>query len=159
MSNIEVTGLYAAALGSALLAGGFFAFSTFIMPALARLPSAAGIAAMQSINVVVLRSLFLVVLMGTTALCAVLAAAALILPSGPADGYCLAGCVAEVLGVMVVTMVGNVPLNNQLAGVEPGSVAGEAIWRRYLRNWTLWNHTRALAGLAATGAFIRAISA
>jgi hypothetical protein len=34
------------------MAGTFFAVSTFVMPALARIPSSQGIAAMQSINVV-----------------------------------------------------------------------------------------------------------
>jgi hypothetical protein len=38
------------ALGCGLMAGDFFAFSTFLMKALARLPTAQGIAAMQSIN-------------------------------------------------------------------------------------------------------------
>ena len=37
--------------GSALVAGVFFAFSSFVMKVLARVPSAEGIAAMQSINV------------------------------------------------------------------------------------------------------------
>ena len=40
-----------AALGCGLIAGVFFAFSTFVMKALARLPSGEGMAAMQSINV------------------------------------------------------------------------------------------------------------
>jgi hypothetical protein len=38
------------ALGCGLLAGVFFAFSAFVMPALRRLPASQGIAAMQSIN-------------------------------------------------------------------------------------------------------------
>ncbi len=42
------------ALGSALVAGVFFAFSTFVMKALGRLQPEQGIAAMQSINVTVL---------------------------------------------------------------------------------------------------------
>jgi uncharacterized membrane protein len=42
-----------ALLGAAMIAGVFFfAFSSFVMPALARLPAAGGISAMQSINVV-----------------------------------------------------------------------------------------------------------
>jgi len=40
-----------AALGCGLMAGLFYAFSVSVMKALARLPSAAGIAAMQFINV------------------------------------------------------------------------------------------------------------
>lgn len=39
-----------AALGCGLVAGVFFAFSSFVMPALKRLPPAQGISAMQSIN-------------------------------------------------------------------------------------------------------------
>jgi uncharacterized membrane protein len=40
-----------AALGCAMMAGVFFAFSTFVMMALARLPAEQGVAAMQAINV------------------------------------------------------------------------------------------------------------
>jgi hypothetical protein len=40
-------------LGCGLIGGVFFAFSTFVMKALASLPPAQGIAAMQSINVTV----------------------------------------------------------------------------------------------------------
>ena len=40
------------ALGCGLIAGVFFAFSTFVMKALIRLPASQGIAVMQSINVV-----------------------------------------------------------------------------------------------------------
>ena len=43
-----------AALGSGLIGGVFFAFSAFVMKALARLRPDQGIAAMQSINVTVL---------------------------------------------------------------------------------------------------------
>jgi len=39
-----------AALGSGVVAGVFFAFSSFVIPALARLPPAQGVLAMQSIN-------------------------------------------------------------------------------------------------------------
>jgi len=58
------------ALGSGLMAGVFFAFSAFIMNALARLPAAQGIAAMQSINIVVLNFWFGSVFFGTALICA-----------------------------------------------------------------------------------------
>ncbi len=54
-----------ALLGSALVGGIFFAFSSFVMKALARVPSAEGIGAMQSINVVVLNPSFLGAFIGT----------------------------------------------------------------------------------------------
>jgi uncharacterized membrane protein len=53
------------ALGCGLIAGVFFAFSVFVMSALARLQPAQGIVAMQSINIRVLNPLFLGVFMGT----------------------------------------------------------------------------------------------
>ncbi len=63
--RLLATGTLTAVLGSGLIAGTFFAFSSFVMPALARLPAAQGIASMQSINVVVINPLFLGVFVGT----------------------------------------------------------------------------------------------
>ena len=50
MSGVPYVATLATTLGCGLNAGVFFAFSTFVMPALKRLPAAQGIAAMQSIN-------------------------------------------------------------------------------------------------------------
>ena len=60
-----------AALGSGLVAGLFFGFSTAVMKALARLPPAQGMKAMQDINVVILNPVFLAVFMGTALISAV----------------------------------------------------------------------------------------
>ena len=48
-----------AAIGARVVGGVFFAFSNFVMPALARLPAAGGIAAMNSINVTVITPTFI----------------------------------------------------------------------------------------------------
>ena len=50
---------FVTALGCGLIAGLFFVFSVAVMQALARLPAAGGIAAMQSINSAMLNPLFL----------------------------------------------------------------------------------------------------
>ena len=68
-----VAALVTAAIGNGLVAGVFFAFSSFVMPALARVTPAVGVHAMQSINIAVQRSMFLVEFMVTTALSAILA--------------------------------------------------------------------------------------
>ena len=60
--------LVLAIMGSGLMAGLFFAFSTAVMAALARLPAAQGADAMNAINVVIVNPLFLAVYMGTAAL-------------------------------------------------------------------------------------------
>ena len=71
------------ALGSALVAGIFFAFSTFVMKALGRLQPEQGIAAMQAINVTVLNPWFFTVFFGTGVGCIFLAVFALSNWSGP----------------------------------------------------------------------------
>ena len=63
-----VAALVTAAIGNGLGAGVFFAFSSFVMPALARVTPAVGVHAMQSINITVQRSMFLAEFMVTTAL-------------------------------------------------------------------------------------------
>ena len=55
------------AVGAGLVASIFFAFSTFVMKALNRLPPAQGIAAMQFINVTVINPLFMTAFFGTRA--------------------------------------------------------------------------------------------
>jgi uncharacterized membrane protein len=66
------------ALGCGLSAGVFFAFSAFVMPALGRLPSGQGIAAMQSINKLAVTPAFMTALFGSALACAGLAAWAVV---------------------------------------------------------------------------------
>lgn len=138
-----------AALGCGLIAGAFFAFSTFVMKALARLPPAQGIAAMQSINVAVINPWFLGVFLGTALACVLLAVSSLLEWHKPGAIYLLAGSLLYLAGTLLVTMVCNVPRNNVLAAVEPASAEGARRWADYLSSWTAWNHVRTVAALAA----------
>jgi uncharacterized membrane protein len=149
---------FAAALGTALMAGLFFAFSVSVMRGLARIPPAAGIAAMQAINVVILNPVFGLVFFGTTAACLFLGVSALIQRPSPAAPYHLGGSLLYLIGAFGVTVVFNVPRNNALAAVDPASTDGARVWSRYLATWTAWNHVRTVASLAATAALIAAFS-
>lgn len=149
--------LFAAALGSGLIAGAFFAFSSFVMIALARLPVPHGIAAMQSINIVVISPLFLGVFMGTAIFGAILAVMALADLSAPTAPYLLAGGLFYAVGCLGVTMVFNVPLNNQLAAVAPEEPTSVQVWTKYLAGWVPWNHLRTIGALLACAAFILAL--
>ena len=158
MAN-ELIGIVAVstALGAALVAGIFFAFSSFVMTALGRLPPEDGIAAMQSINVTVLNPWFFAVFFGTAAGSIALAVIGLVDWGAPGSGYLVSSGLLYVFGCILVTMVFNVPLNNALAAVEPGSPEGAAVWTRYLSTWTAWNHFRTAASLAAAASFILAL--
>ena len=145
------------ALGSGLIAGAFFAFSTFVMGALGRLPAAHGIAAMQSINVVVINPWFLGVFIGTAVMCALLVAAALFTWHQSGAVLLLSGALLYFVGTFLVTMTFNVPLNNALAAVAPDSANGAGLWSSYLVTWTNWNHVRTIAALAASAALTIAL--
>jgi uncharacterized membrane protein len=145
--------LFLVTLGSALacglVAGVFFAFSTFVMPALARLPAAQGIAAMQAINVAAINRWFMGAFLGTAAACVLLAISSLLAWPGPGARFQLGGSVLYLVGAVLVTVACNVPLNEALAAVEPDSVAGASLWPGYVAAWTTWNHVRAAASLLA----------
>lgn len=75
----------------------------------------------------------------------------------PAAIYLLAGGLLYLAGTIVVTIAFNVPLNNALAAVSPGSPEGADLWAGYVPRWTAWNHVRTVAALAAAASFIIAV--
>jgi uncharacterized membrane protein len=135
---------------SAVMAGVFFVFSSFVIPALASLQAAEGIRAMQRINVDVFSWSFSLLFLGTPAACIVIGINAIINWSHPATIYYFCGTLVYLLGLMLVTGKGNVPLNHALARVDSDSPEGVAMWKHYLVHWTRWNSLRALAGLISS---------
>ncbi|WGV27346.1 DUF1772 domain-containing protein [Halotia branconii] len=146
-----------AALGCGLVAGIFFAFSTFVMNALARLEPKEGITAMQSINITAINPLFMVALFGTATACILLGIDSILKWHQPSATYLLIGSLLYLIGTILVTIAFNVPLNDALAIAKPDSVEGANLWARYLTNWTFWNHVRTVAALAAATAFTIAL--
>lgn len=142
------------AIGAGVIGGTFFGFSSFVMGALGRLPAPQGIAAMQSINVVVINPWFMTPFLGTAALGVAMAAMALARWSEPASLYLLAGALLYVAGTFLVTMWLNVPMNDALAAATPTTTEAARLWARYLVSWTFWNHVRTVAALAAMVSFI-----
>jgi len=137
------------ALGSAVVGGIFFAFSTFVMKAFARLDPEQGIAAMQEINVTVLNPWFFTVFFGTGLGSLYLVVFAVSNWSGATEAYLVVGSLLYMVGTILMTIVFNVPLNTALARVDATSPEGLSLWRHYLRRWTFWNHVRTGAAIAA----------
>jgi uncharacterized membrane protein len=135
-------------LGNGLVAGVFFAFSSFMMDVFAGLPDRQGMAAMQSVNIIIEKSTFMLPLVLTAVSSLVLAVIAFRNPGGAGSGFVIAGCLLYLIGSFGVTMFFNVPLNNALAS----SNASLELWRSYQETWTIWNHVRTVAGVLAMAA-------
>jgi uncharacterized membrane protein len=157
MGDALVVLTFVAALGCGLSAGALFAFSSFVMKALARLEAPQGIAAMQSINVQAPTPAFMTALFGSAVAALAVGIWAL---AGWDDSYgpwLLAGSALYLALPIGLTMTYHVPRNNALAAVDPAAPDSEAHWRRYVAEWTRWNHARVAGGLAAAGAYTEAL--
>lgn len=139
----------AGAVATGLAGGVLFAFSTFVLGGLRRLPAADGAAAMVAINRDALRPP-LMLLLAASVLVPAAAAVVGLVGGEPGAGRALAGAVVALVGILGVTAVGNVPLNERLdaAAARPQDLA--AAWAAFLPRWLAWNHVRTVAGAAAT---------
>ncbi|MDR6498256.1 putative membrane protein [Burkholderia ambifaria] len=151
--------LWGAAIGCGLMAGVYFAFSTFVMTSLGRIAPQAGAAAMNAINVDIVRSPFMPLFLGTTLIVLALVVLALFDRDRQGAMAALAGGVLYVAGMFAVTMAVNVPLNDALAAADPATAQGAALWTRYVHDWTMWNHVRTVASAAACVLFIAGLAA
>jgi uncharacterized membrane protein len=115
------------ALGCGLIGGVFFAFSTFVMRALAALPPSQGIAAMKSINIAVLNPIFLGVFLGTAVGCVILVVSALLRWHRLGAACVLVGSALYLLGTFLVTGVFNVPCDDALGTPRSGERGVRAV--------------------------------
>jgi uncharacterized membrane protein len=154
--------LWAGVLGAGLMAGVYFAFSSFVMAALAGLPEGQGAAAMRAVNRVILRSAFMPLFFGTTLLAALLALAGALRWDAPGAAPLLAGGLLYLLGMFGCTVAFNVPLNRRLdrqLDRQGQAHDDEGVWADYLVRWTRRNHLRTLASAASCLLFVWALAA
>ena len=149
MSGATTWAALATAVAAGTMGGVFFAFSTFVMPALRDLPPAQGIAAMQSVNRAAVTPVFMTALFGTAIACLVLCVAAVRAWHEPGSGRLLAGGLVYLVGVIGMTAAFHVPRNDRLADIAAGDPGSAGYWTDYLSQWTAGNHVRAVAGILA----------
>ncbi|MFD9933620.1 DUF1772 domain-containing protein [Streptomyces massasporeus] len=145
-------------LGTGLVAGVFCGFSTFVMRGLGMLPPAQGVAAMKAINVAAVTPPFMIVFLGSAVLCAVIAVVTFVLWPDEGTVALLVGSALYLFGSFGLTMVANVPRNDTLAELEPGTPEAAAYWPVYVREWTLWNHVRTVASAGAALSYVLALT-
>ena len=145
-------------LGAGIVGGVFFAFSNFVMKALAEQPAAAGVAAMQRINAVVINPLFLGVFAGTALFSAGGLASAMFSWRAPYSPLVVVAALLYLIGCFGVTIAFNVPRNDRLAGMAADSADAAAYWPVYVREWLFWNHVRTAASIATAGCTAAALA-
>ncbi|WP_439542302.1 anthrone oxygenase family protein [Hyphomicrobium sp.] len=157
MSAIISVLLWFLAIGCGMIAGLYFAFSAFIMTALARSGTATAITAMNAINAVILKSAFMPLFYATSLGALLVALAAVLNWDGQVSPIILAGALVYFIGMTVVTIACNVPLNNELAATDPLSPQSAPVWSKYFARWTMWNHVRTVASTLASIAFVASL--
>ncbi|WP_411732046.1 DUF1772 domain-containing protein [Paeniglutamicibacter sp.] len=159
MSSTFITAVTATSAVCAGVAGGvYFAFSAIVMPALRALPAGQGVPAMQRINTSAVRLPFMAVFLGGAAASVALVIAELTSDAaapGAANRFAGAGLALAAFGI---TIVRNVPLNNELARIAPGGADVAARWTVFDRGWSPANHVRAAASIAATVVFLDSLA-
>lgn len=144
-----VYALLAAGLSSALVAGVFQSFSDFVMRSLTAARTVSGIDAMQMINRKVYRSVFLVLLLGLAPALPLMSWFLADDLSLPALIWTIAGSAVYGVFVFLVTLAGNVPMNERLDRMTTDSAEAAAYWTVYRRVWTRWNHVRTIGSAIA----------
>ncbi len=148
LSNLVGVAVLVAAIGSGLVGGVFFGFTTTVMKSLRVIPASAGITAMQNINAKILNPRFVGVFMAATIASAVLAVTAFFTADQPGAVARGVSGLVYVAGVFLVTFAANIPLNDALAKVDPASQEGQRYWEQFLSRWNRWHMLRTIAAIA-----------
>tara|TARA_A100000171_G_scaffold52903_1_gene74118 strand:+ start:2333 stop:2842 length:510 start_codon:yes stop_codon:yes gene_type:complete len=142
------------ALWSAVIGGVFSAFSEFLMAALLRASPGGGMEVMQHINRTVLRTQFVAGILSITPFSVLFALYGLLMFEGAALVALILAPLVYLPSVFLMTMFGNVPMNNKLEGLDHNSTLGQAYWLQYGRKWTRLNHVRCIGSVLTAGLYI-----
>jgi len=142
------TATIAAAVGSGVMGGVYFAFSTFVMPALRRLPADRAVAAMQAINRAAPAPFVVVGLLGAGGTCVALAIEPITDLHDGAARWRLAGSGLYLVS-LVITFGFHVPRNEALDRVDVADRGAGPAWEEFVGSWTAGNHVRAIVSVAA----------
>ena len=152
--NALRTAALATAAASGVLGGVLFGFSSFVMPALRRLPASHAVTTMQALNRTAPRALGLPLVISGPGTAAV-AARALTRADVPGEVRTLlvTGAVTAV-AAFAITVGYHVPRNNRLDTVDATSDAAAPAWGSFVPGWVSMNHARTALSLVSSGLVI-----
>lgn len=142
------------ALWSAIIGGVFSAFSEFIMSGLLRTAPAGGIESMQQINRTVIKTQFVSGIVFIAPFSVLFALYALTVFDGYPMVMLTLAAIVYVPSVFLMTMFGNVPMNNKLEQFDHNSDDAAAYWIEYGRVWTRLNHVRSVGSVLTSVLYV-----
>lgn len=149
MSDFGTIVLIIGVVLTGLMAGVYFAFTTAVVPGVARTDDRTYVTVTQRINETILNGWFLTAFMGSLAVPVVAAFLHLDADDRPRLPWIVAGAVLYGVTV-VITFVLNIPLNNQIAAAgDVDDRSAPAVRQAYHQRWLRYNNARTVLGLAA----------
>lgn len=135
-------------LATGLMAGIYFTFSFVVINALKLMPNNEGARAMNRINDVIVKTVFMPLFFISTICYAGLLLKGVIFTSASQPNFIWAS-VMYLVGMFGVTVFGNVPLNNKLKRCTNDTHGLATAWDEYGRNWLALNHVRVFSCVIA----------
>ncbi len=151
--NIETVILLFATLLTGLLAGVFFTWNNAITRGIGRLNDVSYLNAFQQMNRTILNPLFYIVFMGPLLLSA---AATYVYKANPAYilWMLILATVIYFLGVFIVTILGNIPLNKMLDKTNLADISLEDARNLRDKFETKWNKLHLIRTISSTTSFL-----
>lgn len=131
------------------ISGILYSFSDFIMKAFNALPSKNAVAAMQSINTTVYRSIFMVIFISLVPISIITTIWSVVTLGWTHSLFVILGALFYIVGTFIITGVGNVPLNKLLEQVDVSHQEVNSAWKNYYARWTRLNTIRCIFGILA----------
>ena len=132
------------------IGGVYFTFSFFVMQSLKKTSASNAIRTMNTINLVILKSPFMLLCFFSSFIALILFLENLILNKLiSVEGF---ASLIFIVGMFICTATKNVPLNNKLADFDfnDSKYNPEIEWNYYYKNWTKWNHIRTASCFLST---------
>lgn len=142
--------LASAATTTALMAGLFYAYSCSVNPGLNRLSDEEYLAAMKSINRAIQNPVFFVAFLGTPILLPLSTWTQHSQPVSVRFWLLLSATILYLTGVLAVTVLGNIPLNEVLDSFDIQSASSGEIAAQRMKFETLWNNWNTFRTIAST---------
>ncbi len=143
--------LLTASLACGLQAGTYYTWASGVMPGLARVDDRTFVHAMQQMNIAIVNPVFLLTFMGAP----LLAAAAIATTDGAGRKWAIVGG-AFALATVVITVAGNIPLNNAIDAAGPIDKIADlgAVRAAFESDWVRLNIARAVTSAASLGCLV-----